>query len=137
MAYRRHLSDQGVKALKPKAARYAYPDPELAGHYVRVTPSGVKSYVAVARDPLGKQIWVTIAATDHIGIEEARAQARTIITRVKAGKPASEPPPVAPDSFETVARNWLKRHVEAKRLRTRDEIERVLTRYVFPQLGSR
>jgi hypothetical protein len=37
---RKSLSDAGVAALKPRAARYAHPDPELAGHYVRVTPSG-------------------------------------------------------------------------------------------------
>jgi hypothetical protein len=43
---RKSLSDHGVKSLKPKAARYALPDPELSGHYVRVQPTGAKSFVA-------------------------------------------------------------------------------------------
>ena len=34
MSRRKSLSDIGVAALKPRAARYAEPDPELRGHYV-------------------------------------------------------------------------------------------------------
>jgi len=37
---RKTLSDKGVAALKPRAGRYAFPDPELRGHYVRVQPTG-------------------------------------------------------------------------------------------------
>jgi hypothetical protein len=51
---RKSLSDRGVAALKPRSKRYAFPDPELRGHYVRVQPSGAKSFVTVARDPYGK-----------------------------------------------------------------------------------
>src|SRR5688500_3052386 len=56
MSRRKSLSDIGVANLKPRPARYAEPDPELRGHYVRVTPIGAKSFVAVARDPAGKQV---------------------------------------------------------------------------------
>jgi integrase len=134
---RRRFDDKAIKGLKPKAKRYAVPDSEMIGHYVRVMPSGVKSYCAVARDPYGKQIWTKINNTDHVGIDEARAKAREIISRVKAGRSATEPPPPAPDSFATVAAAWVKRHVEAKGLRTRAEIERVLRVYVFPHWGDR
>src|SRR5438445_346343 len=119
---RRRFDDKAVERLRPKPRRYSVPDSEMIGHYVRVMPSGVKSYVAVARDPLlHRQIWTTIASTSHISIEQAREQARSIIARVKAGKSATEPPPPPADSFEMVARNWLKRHVEAKGLRTQYE----------------
>ena len=67
---RKSLSDAGVRALKPRAARYAHPDPELAGHYVRVQPSGAKSFVAVTRDPAGKQVWATIGPVDLMSIAE-------------------------------------------------------------------
>ena len=76
MARRKTLSDIGVAALKPRAARYTEPDPELRGHYIRVTPTGSKSFVAVARDPAGKQVWATIDSTDKITIDEAREKAR-------------------------------------------------------------
>jgi integrase len=137
MLRRKGMSDLQVDGLKLKPKAYTVPDPGLLGHYVRVRPTGAKTFVAVARNPFGKQLWVTIAATNQIKIEQAREQARSIITRVKAGQPAIEPPQLPPDSFEQVARNWIKRHVDAKRLRTRDELVRVLERYILPHWGVR
>ena len=123
-ARRRGLSDRQVAALRKKAKRYIVPDPELRGHYVRVMPTGPNTFVAVARDPYRKQIWATLGSADVVTIEEARDKARTAIKRIKAGLPPFEAPPTKPDTFEAVAANWLKRHVEAKGLRTRGEIER-------------
>ena len=37
-----------------------------------------------------------------------------------------------PDSFAAVSESWLKRHVEAKGLRSGDEVKRVLEKYVLP-----
>jgi len=71
MAGRKTLSDKGVTALKPRAARYAMPDPELSGHYIRVTSNGAKSFCAVAVSPSGKQIWTTIGAANVFRIKEA------------------------------------------------------------------
>ena len=44
--------------------RYAFADPELRGHYVRVQPSGAKAFVAVTRGPAGTQIWTTLGGAD-------------------------------------------------------------------------
>jgi integrase len=134
---RRRLTDKQVAALKPRAARYTMPDPELVGHYVRVMPSGAKSYVAVARTPLGKQVWTTIGPADHFKIDDARDKAREAIKRIKQGLPAIEAPPPAADSFAVVAANWQKRHVAAKGLRTAYNIERCLNKYVLPHWGTR
>jgi integrase len=134
---RKTLTDKGVAVLKARAQRYAFPDPELRGHYVRVQPSGAKSFVTVARDPVRKkQIWTVIAAADVMSIEDAREQAREVIKRVRAGKPALEAPPKAPDSFQTVAEQWLKRHVQKKALRTQYEIERLLNKHILPKWGK-
>lgn len=92
MTVRKTLSDKGVAALRPAAARYAKPDPELRGHYVRVTPNGQKSYVAVARSPSGKQVWTTIGDTGVFRIEEARSHAREAIKRIRAGMPSGPIP---------------------------------------------
>lgn len=133
---RKSLSDAGVADLKARAARYAFPDPELRGHYVRVMPSGAKSFVAVSRDPKGKQVWATIGAADMMGIEKARDEAREAIKRIRAGLPAIEPR-AAVDTFRTVAENYMKRHVAAKGLRSEREIQRCLDVYVFPTWEAR
>src|SRR5712692_3532026 len=116
MARRKTITDNGVKDLKPKPARYNEPDPELRGHYVRVSPGGVKSFVAVARDPTkpkGKnQVWATIGETDKLTIDEAREKAREAIKRIQAGLVPFAPPLAKPDTFETVARNYVVRHVD-------------------------
>ena len=134
MAKRKTLSDKGVAALKPRAARYAFPDPELRGHYVRVQPSGAKTFVTVACNPAGKQIWSTIGAADTFGIEEARGKAREFIKRVRAGLPAEE---VKGETFGDVAANWVKRHVEPKGLRSGKEIKRMLEQHILPAWGNR
>ena len=131
---RKTLSDKGVSALKPRASRYAYPDPQLAGHYVRITPNGAKSFAAVTRDPDGKQIWTTLGATDRMTIATARELAREAITRVRAGLPAVEP---KKESFGNVVSNWLTRHVERNGLRSRDEIVRLLDRHILPAWRNR
>jgi integrase len=137
MGKRKTLTDHMLARLKPEAKRITLPDPGLLGHYIRVTPLGAKSYVAVARKPGGKQIWTTLGSTEHYSIAEAREQAREVIRRVKAGQPAFEAPPVAPDSFEAVAENWLQRHVRAKGLRSEYEITRILNKHVYPIFRDR
>jgi hypothetical protein len=134
---RKTLTDKGVAALKTRPRRFAYPDPELTGHYVRVQPSGAKAFVTVARNPNGKQIWTNIGATDVLSISEARDKAREAIKRVRAGLPAFEEPPNKPDSFQDVAEQWLKRHAEKNRLRSQTQITRLLRVHVFPRWPDR
>ena len=123
------LTDKGVKSLKPRSQRYAFPDPELRGHYVRIQPGGVKTFVVVARNPnSGKQEWAAIGACDVLAIDDARKQAQSVLARIRAGQPAFEAPV---ESFEAVARQWLQRHVHAKRLRSEKQITRLLEMHVF------
>jgi integrase len=128
------MSDKAVTALKPRAERYTVPDPELVGHYVRIQPGGAKAFVTVARTPAGKQVWTTIGACDVLSIAEARELARTTIRRVRAGLPAVE---VQPDSVSAVVANWLERHLEAKGLRSKREITRMLRSHILPAWGDR
>jgi integrase len=132
---RKTLTDAGIRALKPRAARYAHPDPELAGHYVRVQPSGAKSFVAVTRDRASaKQVWTTIGPVDRMTIAEAREQAREILKRVQAGKPALEP---KASTFGDVVADWRARHLERNGLRAAREINRLLDRHILPAWGAR
>ena len=134
---RKTLTDNMVAKLRPGPKRITLPDPELRGHYVRITPRGAKSYVAVARDPLGKQIWATIGAADVFKVEEARERAREVIKRIKDGLAPFEAPPPKPDTFKAVAKSYLKRHVKARGLRSESEIERILDKYILPAWKDR
>jgi len=131
---RKTLSDKGVLALKPRAARYALPDPELRGGYVRVQPSGARSYWAIARSPAGQQVWTLVGALDVLKLAEAREKAREAIARVRAGLPAVEVPP---ESFKAVAEQWLRRHVAAKGLLSEAEIRQRLEKHIYPKFQNR
>jgi integrase len=130
----RTLSDKGVAALKPRPKTYTKPDPELRGHWIRVQPSGAKSFVTVTRTPEGKQVWTTVGRTDAMGIEAARARARLILTRVRAGLPAVEP---KGETLGLVIDRWLQRHVAAKGLRSRAKIVDLLDRHVSAEFRAR
>jgi integrase len=129
---RKTLTDKSVAALKPRDKLYAQPDPQLPGHYIRVSPTGGKSFVAVTRDPNGKQVWTTIGKAHLIGIDEARAKAREIINRVKGGQRVE-----GPESFQEVANEWFKRHVEAKGIITAPAIRGNLRNHVLPVWAGR
>jgi len=91
MPRRRTLTDTGVAALKVRKDRYLHADPEQRGHYIRVHPSGRKSYTVVTRDQSGMQVWTTIDDTTAIDIDTAREKARTIISAIKTGKVKDTP----------------------------------------------
>lgn len=137
MARRKSLTDRQVSSLKAENSRYAVADPDQRGHYVRVTPNGAKSFVAVARDPRGKQVWATIGSVGVMRIAQARERARGAIGRIKAGLPPFEPQAATPDSFKAVAESYLQRHVVARGLRSRGEIERCLSTYIYPAWAER
>jgi integrase len=128
------LTDKGVAALKPRAHRYHESDPELRRHYVRVHPNGLKTFWAAPRNRAGKQEWTKTGDADVVGIVEARKRARVIIERIQAGLPAEEQ---VADSFADVAANWMKRHVDAKGLRTAPEMKRLLDKFILPAWADR
>ena len=134
---RRGLTDKQVAGLPRKPKRYILADPEQRGHYLRIPPEGPVVFTAVTRDPYGRQIWTALGTTADLKIDEARDRAREAIRRVKEGKPAIEPPKPRPESVAEVAENWLRRHVDKNKLRTADEIRRIVDRYILPYWADR
>jgi integrase len=61
-------------------------------------------------------------------VKEARAKAREYWQSPQKFEAAANT-----GSFKEVAENWVKRHVEAKKLRTQSEIQRQLRRYLYPR----
>ena len=81
MARRRSLTDTQIAALPVKAKPYNMPDPEQAGLYIRVRPTGSKMFCAVARTPNGKQVWTTIGATQVFAVAQARLKTKEVVSR--------------------------------------------------------
>jgi integrase len=135
---RERLSDKQIADLARKVRKvYFHPDPELPKHGVRFRPSRPGSYTIVTRDPFGKQKWVKIGSTAEMTIAEAREKARAAIRRIEQGLEAFEPPPVKADSVGDVMATYLKRHVEARGLRTGGEIRRILQTNILPHWRDR
>ena len=86
MARRKTLNDEGVAKLPVKRNRYAFPDPELPMHYIRVQPSGAKSFVVVTRDRDNRQRWITIGSPPAYTIDTARKRASETIRAVREGR---------------------------------------------------
>jgi integrase len=130
MARRKVLTDEQIAKLKPRTS--AYPDPELSGHYIRVRPTGKRVFCIVARDPRGKQVWHTIGGTDLYNVAEAREAAREAIKAIKLGGIRN-----GVETFESVAEQWVKRHVDAKGLISAPDIKSYLSRILIPAWGGR
>ena len=81
----RNLTDKGVAALKPKKSIYHQRDPLMSGHFIRMPPTGSKQFVAMTRNPNGKQVWNTLGTFPLMTIEDARAKAKDIINCLKVG----------------------------------------------------
>jgi integrase len=130
MARRKILTDEQIARLPARTS--AYPDPELAGHYLRVRPTGRKVFCVVARDPNGKQIWHTIGGTDLYSVAEAREAARGAIKAIKTGGNRD-----GVETFEDVAGQWVRRHVEKNGLISAPDIKSYLSRILIPAWGGR
>jgi integrase len=118
MARRKRLTDEGVRSLPTRSIRYTHPDPELPCHYIRIQPSGTKSFVVVTN---GGRKWHTIGDAKTYTIEQARERARKIIQAARDG----ESPP---ERFQSVAATWREEHAVRKGLRSINEIDRHLVR---------
>jgi integrase len=99
MARRRNLTGQQIIDLKPRAKRYAFPDPQMPGLYIRVTPTGAKSW-CVVRFAKGKQEWITIGPTHTWTVDAARKRAQQILR----GEAKTE-------TVEEVVSLYVKQHV--------------------------
>jgi integrase len=138
---RKQLSEEGVAKLKPPATgQVDYFDTLLPGLILRVGYGGSKTWLVrhylKCRDEDGKK--TSIPTTHKIGrhpilaVKEARNKARLFLTDPVKAKA------VDTGSFRDEAENFVKRYVEAeKKLRTQDEIERLLKTLVYPHWQDR
>lgn len=113
------LSDETVKAAKPKAKPYEIHDTGLRGLLLRVQPSGVKSYVVTwgrgKRRTLGRYPGMTATGARKAALaalsESAEHGAPLVV--IEANKPPSEKPITLGDFITDHFAPWAKAHQKA------------------------
>jgi integrase len=152
------LTVAGIKALKPQAKPYEKKDDAVAGAWVEVRPSGAVSYVLHYRfGEKSRKLTIGKFDVDEGGLARVRAAAREArnllgdgidpsaskreakAARVAALRQAETPPepaPVAADSVESVAAEFIERYAKPN---TRDwrETQRLLEKNIVPHWRGR
>jgi integrase len=136
------LSEQGVAKLKPPTDRQYenHYDAIVPGLVLRVNSGGAKvwhvRYYVKGIDKHGKRgnfpRTHRLKRFPILKVKEAREAARAFL-----GDPQKALAKSDAGSFKEVAANFIKRHVDHKKLRSKKEIERCLNKYVYPRWGDR
>ena len=138
MPRRKNLTERQVHQLPRKAKRYSLPDPVQPHLVLRVPVRGPVTYTAVARRKKavehGRLVWKTLGTSAYLSLDEARALTRDAVRRIRLGFPLED---VRGDSVADVADKWLKLVVQERGYRTARERERIVQKYIVPQLGDR
>jgi integrase len=139
---KKRLTEEAVKRIQPPASgkQVDYYDAGMPGLILRTNYGGAKVWRALYYlkriDDEGKHL--TIPTTYKLGrypvlsLQQARQKAREFLADPEKAKSKADA-----GTFKDVAQNFLKRHVEASKLRSRGEIVRCLEKYVYPHWGNR
>jgi integrase len=131
------LTEEGVAKLKPPTDRQYESrfDALVPGLILRVNSGGAKVWHALyTKKTVNKD-------GERISIQTSHRLGRYPILSVKQARDAARAFLVDPQkalvqadsgSFREVAENFIKRHVEANKLRWQPEIERCLAKYIYP-----
>jgi integrase len=143
------LTQRKLEAIKPGKMRVEYPDKLVPGlrFVIQPKPSGATSWIVRSRIH-GKPFKLKLGDWQPgdqplLSLSSARELAREAIIAAKAGEDPRGKREVVRNKVEAEIVNTL-RHVcetylarEGKKLRTFDQRRRMLTRLVYPTLGSR
>lgn len=128
------LTDLSIKNLKTDS-RATYFDASLKGFAVRVTASGVKTFVIVHGTERDRK-WETIGRYDprHLTLAKARKVAGDRLAAIRLGLVPDRPP----TSFDEAFEQFKQTHTSQKnRERTAKETERIINKHLVPELGKR
>ena len=139
MKSKKPLTDRAIRALPPAepGKRRIVWDAIVPGLGVRVTDRGAKSFVLVTRYPGSTSPAPRSLGTyGAISLEAARTRAREWLELIGSGiDPEAHATERAAQTFKAIATEYLAR--KAKDHRSRDWVEAVLVRHVYPTLGNR
>jgi len=79
------LTKRSIDAIKPRGADIVFWDPELRGFGLRVKPSGSRSFLIQYRNRQGRSRRLTVGQYGRMTPDEARRQARRLLSEVERG----------------------------------------------------
>ena len=107
-------------------------DRRMPGLYVRTLDTGNKSYVVVTTGLDGKRAWQTLGSANSMTVAEARDAAIIARKAIREGGDRA-----GPQTVQRVVEQFIKRHVEKKKLRSEREIRRYFDKHILPSWGAR
>ena len=133
------LSDQGIKALKPRQTNFIEFDTVVKGFGIRVTPAGAKAFVIDYRNRSGRQRRYTIGKFPTWSVAAAREEAKRLLREVGVGND-----PVADrnkarggETVADLAGRYVEECLPKKRPSSQLNDRDMLRLYVLPALRSR
>ncbi len=138
----RPLADTVLAALEPEEKEYREAD--VGGLYLRVKPSGVKSWAL--RYKRGETwAWVTIGRYPLLGAADARRKAAELLEAAEKGEDISKAGRVRAQAlaaaetatFESLAGEWFAARRNAWQQDTAARVWSSLELHVFPSMGKR
>ena len=131
------LTARGVAALKPQDSRIEIFDDKVTGFYVRVNPTGGKTYGVMYRVN-GRKRRLTIGSTTAWNLAGARDRAREAIRLASTGTRdlATEKTDARQaDTFSELAAEYVERWAKPRK-RSWKEDARIIDRYLNPAFGN-
>lgn len=139
---RQKLTKRTVDAAAPNALRYTFWDAQVPGFGIRITSSGVKTFILRygPKESSGKKRYLTLGRYGIVTVEEAREAARRKLGAVANGedpvRDATERRTVP--TLAVAAAEFLATHVSLKRKpKTAASYTHALEHHIIPKLGER
>ena len=134
------LNEKTLRAAKADPGKQVFVrDTKLKGFALRVTPAGVKSYIAEGRKIDGSKFRVTLGRADEITLKDARERAADELAAARAGeatlterkREAKAAPTVA-----DLAKAFMHDREKTAKPKTLQNYRQQLGRYILPVLGK-
>ncbi len=133
------ITKKRVESIKPSDRDVLEWDDELRGFGVRIKPSGVRSYIIQYRNRFSRSRRLTIGKHGRLTAEEARKEARLLLSEVdRGGDPAADRVNARHAlKFAEFAERYMTDYVPGKKKPSTLETDRInLQRHILPALGT-
>lgn len=135
-----NLTMKAIDAATASTTDVWLTDNTLPGLYVRVQPSGRKTYVIRYRNSRGTARKYTLARCMELSLTQARDKARSLFVRIREGfdpceaKIEARNAPTVNDLADRYLREWAEPY---KKPRPRENDRRLLKKHIRPAMGDR